>query len=311
VLWRQRPLLTPWEQYALTDFRLVRLAGRRSDELPLEDIAAVRYYQTSLDALLGTWTLVVTPRGRRQRPCTLRQVRRGLQLAAFLEIAAAEPQMSWDPDAVAAALAWTPPPGRVAGYRETAVSVATLALAVLVIAISLHGRTPIEAYPLDDSIAPDGVKRDQAEIMRFMQHEVMPWARQALAPVVGGPDKVTCETCHGAHPATVAWRMPAVAALPEPEVASRGWERYSSGMDAQMRNAIYGYIAGTDNQHKARHMREVVMPGMARLLHRPAYDFTRPYEFNRTPVAFGCYHCHKVASPARSTADESRRTSAR
>ena len=41
-------------------------------------------------------------------------------------------------------------------------------------------------------------------------------------------------------------------------------------MDAQMRNAIYGYFAESDKQAKAAYMREVVMPGMARLLHRPA-----------------------------------------
>ena len=43
------------------------------------------------------------------------------------------------------------------------------------------------------------------------------------------------------------------------------------------------------------YMREVVMPGMARLLHRPAYDFTRPYEYNRSRRALGCYHCHQVS----------------
>jgi hypothetical protein len=66
-------------------------------------------------------------------------------------------------------------------------------------------------------------------------------------------------------------------------------------MDTQMRNAIYGYNADTDKQNKAAYMREVVMPGMARLLHRPAYDFTQPYEYNRTHFAFGCYHCHRVS----------------
>jgi len=66
-------------------------------------------------------------------------------------------------------------------------------------------------------------------------------------------------------------------------------------MDTQMRNAIYGYSADTDKQNKAAYMREVVMPGMARLLHRPAYDFTQPYEYNRTHFAFGCYHCHRVS----------------
>ena len=90
------------------------------------------------------------------------------------------------------------------------------------------------------------------------------------------------------------WRMPAVAALPEPEVRDRGWEIYSSGMDAQMRNAIYGYATESEKSAKAAYMREVVMPGMAALLHRPAYDFTKSYEYNRSRDALGCYHCHQV-----------------
>src|SRR6202008_2120748 len=68
-------------------------------------------------------------------------------------------------------------------------------------------------------------------------------------------------------------QMPAVAALPQPDVKERGWEAYGGGMDAQMRNAIYGYLADSEKQTKAGYMREVVMPGMARLLRRPAYDF--------------------------------------
>ena len=122
----------------------------------------------------------------------------------------------------------------------------------------------------------------------------MPWARAALGPIKGGPDRVTCDTCHGRDAEAREWKMPAVARLPQPNVTERGWEMYSSGMDTQMRNAIYGYSADTDKQNKAAYMREVVMPGMARLLHRPAYDFTQPYEYNRTQFAFGCYHCHRV-----------------
>jgi hypothetical protein len=41
-------------------------------------------------------------------------------------------------------------------------------------------------------------------------------------------------------------------------------------------------------------MREIVMPGMAALLHRPPYDFTRSYEHNQSRNALGCYHCHRV-----------------
>ena len=122
----------------------------------------------------------------------------------------------------------------------------------------------------------------------------MPWARTALAPIVGGEDRVACTTCHGTGAPARGWRMPAVAALPSPVVRVLGWERYGGEMDAQMRNAIYGYAAQSDKQSKASYMREVVMPGMAHLLHRPAYDFTRTYEYNRTHLAFGCYHCHRV-----------------
>ena len=123
----------------------------------------------------------------------------------------------------------------------------------------------------------------------------MPWARAALGALKGGPDRVTCETCHGAagrrarladaggRGAAAARRCGIAAGKPT-----------ATGMDAQMRNAIYGYVAESDNQAKAAYMREVVMPGMARLLHRPAYDFTQPYEYNRTQHALGCYHCHKV-----------------
>ena len=66
-------------------------------------------------------------------------------------------------------------------------------------------------------------------------------------------------------------------------------------IDPQMRNAFYGYSADPSKASRAGYMREFVMPGMARLLHRPAYDFTQPYEYNRTQFAFGCYHCHRVS----------------
>jgi hypothetical protein len=116
----------------------------------------------------------------------------------------------------------------------------------------------------------------------------------ALARITGSPARVTCRTCHGAQPELSDWQMPAVATLPRPAIREAGWEHYGGVMDAQMRNAIYGYGSASDNVERAAYMREVVMPGMAALLHRPAYDFTRTYEYNREQFAFGCYHCHKV-----------------
>ena len=292
LLWSRRRLLPPGARDALTDFRLVHLAGKGSVEIALGDIAEVECRHDRVDRLLGTSTLIVHARAARP-PLVLPHVRRGGQLAALLDIAAADPSASLDPQVVRATLA-PEPRARVAGYREAVLSVVTMFVAVCGAAIALHGTTPGVTYAVDDAIAPDGVKNDRDVIVRFMETEVMPWARDTLAPIAGGRDRVTCETCHGAGAAARAWQMPAVAALPQPGVATSGWERYGGGMDAQMRNAIYGYAAESDNHLKAALMREAVMPGMAHLLRRPPYDFTRSYDYNRSRGAFGCYHCHRV-----------------
>jgi hypothetical protein len=294
LLWSHRGLLPPWERYVLTDFRLVRLGRRESDELAIQDIADVHHYEAWIDRVLGSSTVVVHSKNRRRAPLVLPHVRHGAQLATLLDLTSAEPTVRWDQQSFRAALKWNPRTP-VAGYREAALSVLTLVLTVFIVAVSMHGKAAAIVYPSNDAIYPNGEKKDRATIVRFMESDVMPWARAALGPIKGGPDKVTCETCHGRDAQAREWQMPAVARLPQPEVASRGWEIYSSGMDTQMRNAIYGYSADTDKQHKAAYMREVIMPGMARLLHRPPYDFTQPYEYNRTQFAFGCYHCHRVS----------------
>jgi hypothetical protein len=294
LLWSRRGLLPPWDRYVLTDFRLVRLGRHEWDELAVQDIADAQHHETWVDRILGSSTVVVHSKNRRRTPLVLPHVRHGAQLAALLDLTSAESMVTWDQESVRAALKWKPQ-ARIAGYREAALSVVTLALAVFVVAVSLHGKAAAVVYPSDDAIYPNGEKKDRATIVRFMETEVMPWARAALGPIKGGPDRVTCDTCHGRDAEAREWEMPAVARLPQPNVTERGWELYSSGMDTQMRNAIYGYSADTDKQNKAAYMREVVMPGMARLLHRPAYDFTQPYEYNRTQFAFGCYHCHRVS----------------
>ena len=148
------------------------------------------------------------------------------------------------------------------------------------------------AYGADDPIRPNGVKRSNADIVAFMQDEVMPWARAALEPVVGR-GQVRCETCHGADAEEKRWRMPAVRALPEPAVRELA---SAAGSDSQMRNALHGYVAQERSLAIASRMRGVVVPGMAALLRRPAYDFANTYEYNRARDAFGCYHCHIVSS---------------
>lgn len=161
-------------------------------------------------------------------------------------------------------------------------------LAAIVIGLSGHA-VPID-YPADDAVRPRGVKRSDAEIRAFMEGDVMPWARTALEPVVG-IGNVTCETCHGKDAEARKYEMPAVRALPEPDV--RQWAE-AVGSDSQVRNALHGYLAQGDNLAIAAHMRGVVTPGMAALLRRPVYDFAQTYEYNRSRAAFGCYHCHMV-----------------
>ncbi|MQA31149.1 MAG: hypothetical protein GEU82_15165 [Luteitalea sp.] len=299
LLWSCRAPLAPWTRYALTDFRLVRQAGSRSDELPIQDVGDIHRRRCWIDRLLGSSTLIVHPRDARRAPFVLAHVRRGAHLAALLELLSGDPRVTWDAESIRSALAWEPREttgglGGTTGLGEALLGLGVIAVAVGALAFSPPGRAAAITYPSDDAVYPGGVKKDRAAIVRFMETEVMPWARGALGPLTGGSDAVTCETCHGFDAESRLWQMPAVIALPQPDVTSGGWEVYGGAMDAQMRNAIYGYTAESGNQATAAYMREVVMPGMARLLHRPAYDFTRSYDYNRSHLALGCYHCHRV-----------------
>jgi hypothetical protein len=297
LLWSSRP----WqlsrrmagERYLLTDFRVVRVAGVRVEELALDDIGEIQRTESRADRLLGTSTLLVHAKRRAADPIVLTAVRRGPQLAALLELLAGDPHAPREPAAVRAALAWEPRPPAIP-LRAALAGALCAFFAIFGVVIILHGKTPAVVFAPDDAIAPNGEKRSEADIVRFMETDVMPWARQTLGRLKGGPDRITCGTCHGPQGAARGWRMPAVAALPKPDLRDRGWETYTNAMDAQMRNAIYGYVAESENQAKAAYMREIVLPGMAQLLHRPAYDFTKPYEYNRALHTIGCYHCHQV-----------------
>ena len=294
-LWSTHAWWSLRRRYVITDFRLVVIAGTHSDEIALGDIREVLRTETWLDRLAGTSTLAVLSRTSRHTPIVLSGVRRGAQVAAFLELLSTTPAESLDDEAVRAALEWEPAETRN-GLKAALVALGAVLAASIVIMAASNGTVSAITYPADDAIYPDGRKHDSEVIVKFMETSVMPWARTALAPIVGGEDRVTCATCHGSGAESRAWQMPSVARLPEPHFRVVGWEGEAggAGLDSQMRNAIYGYFAEGDKQAKAAYMRKVVMPGMARLLHRPAYDFTQSYEFNRTQFAFGCYHCHRV-----------------
>lgn len=295
LLWSGRSWSAPLTRYVLTDFRLIAIGRYETDEIAIEDIGAMRSSRSLPGRLLGTSTVVVSSRNPRQRPLVLRNIRHALSVEGTLQILTSDrrPPSTEAADTLRRMLAWEPRAFRRRVGRRLLAG-AMITATIFGVAIGVHGTPAQVEYPADDEVYPSGHKKDQREIAAFMEAEVLPWARVALAPVVGGADRVTCETCHGPQPERRQWAMPAVAALPKPDVVERGWERYNTTLDAQFRNAVYGYLAESDRQPTAAHMREIVMPGIARLLHRPAYDFTRSYEYNRTHFAIGCYHCHQV-----------------
>ena len=303
VLWSSAPAFPisvsrRGTKYAFTDFRLVvNRRNRTIDELALHDIESVRLTQSRWQRLAGTSTVRVSSR-RGRAPLELANIRHGPQLALILQLRATElfgdESRALDPEFFRSALG----PGAASILHPhqglVLAAVAVLALVFAAVGLTRVSSLPPVLYEADDPVAPHGSRRSSSEIAAFMERDVMPFARRALGPLVGGQDNVTCATCHGNDAEQRHWQMPGVRALPEPELRLAGLERARLWLDPQMRNAVYGYLAEEDKQSIAAYMRQVVMPGMARLMHRPAYDFAKSYGYNRSRAAIGCYHCHLV-----------------
>jgi len=303
VLWSSSPafpssLTRRATEYILTDFRVVVRRRRRIvQELALDDVAAVRLSQSWPERLAATSTVRIDSR-RQNSTVELRGIHQGPQLALVLQLLCTR-RLETDIDRQFVASALAPDAPRLLRPRMGLVTAATVAFALTfgVIGVARHNSLLPITYAADDPIAPDGHRRSPAAIAAFMEEEVMPFARRVLAPIEGGAANVTCKTCHGADAAARQWQMPGVRALPEPEFRSAGMERVGFWLEPQIRNAVYGYLAEEDKQSTAAYMRAVVMPGMAKLMHRPAYDFTKSYGYNRAHAAVGCYHCHLVETP--------------
>jgi hypothetical protein len=285
VRWRTR-------RFALSDFRFVVLhGGRVAGEIAIHDIGRIYVEASIVERVTGIGTLVVHSARCGDADMRLRRICAARRQALKLDVLIADARGLPPSDDVAAlpiSSVWSVP----TSLRLQAVLAGPVAvlLTLVVIGIGLSGHAVPVAYPADDAVRPAGVRRPTAEIVGYMEREVMPWARDALAPIVGR-HRVTCYTCHGANGDSRGWAMPAVRALPEPDVRAMA---QAAGSDAEVRNALHGYLAEGDNQAVAAYMRGIVMPGMAKLLRRPAYDFAQTYEYNRSRAAFGCYHCHQV-----------------
>jgi mono/diheme cytochrome c family protein len=279
-------------RFALTDFRFVALqGGRATRDIAIHDIETIDVDPSIVERLTGIGTLVARSAAADDGEIRIPRVRAARREALRLSLLVAETRGLPPPDDVARlplSLFWRMPASLP--LQVIAAGPVVVVLTLLVIGIGLSGHTVPIAYPPDDAIRPAGVRRPTAEILAFMERDVMPWARDALAPVVGR-NRVSCATCHGDGAEARGWAMPGVRALPEPAVRAMA---EAAGSDAQVRNALHGYLAEGDNQGVAAYMRGVIVPGMARLLRRPAYDFAQTYEYNRARAAFGCYHCHRV-----------------
>ena len=284
VRWRSR-------RYAVSDFRLVVLrSGLVVQEIALHDIASIDVSGSLLERSIGTGALVVRSAREGEPDVRIGHIRRARQEAVRLHLLVADIRGIPPGDDVAnlpLPSIWRVSSGRKFELLFVGPSLILATLAIVVIGLS--GHEVQVAFAADDPIRPHGRKRSRADIVAFMEAEVMPFAKHALEPIVGRGN-VRCETCHGDDAEARDWAMPAVAALPEPGVKRMA----AAGSDSQVRNALHGYLAEGDNQRRAAHMRGVVLPGMAALLRRPMYDFAQSYEDNRERSAFGCYHCHIV-----------------
>jgi hypothetical protein len=298
IVWTARP----WPShrgrtYLLTDLRLL-VADPHAEEsidVPLDEIRGLTVRpQGVVDRVLRRMSVVITrhPGAPAEVPLDHLSHRQVQSLVQQL-VGRQAIELAIDPLLVEEAVS-SARPIRLRAMAGTAFGVIFLATLI----VFVPREEPPIAYPRDDAIYPGGAKRNAEEITLFMEREVMPWARATLGPVVGGADRVTCETCHGQNGKDRGWAMPGVAELPYPKVRAGGLgtaERYAwLSSDPQLRNAVYADLAQDDRQATAGYMRQVVMPGMAKLLRRPTYDFTRSYGENRTRFAFGCYHCHRV-----------------
>jgi cytochrome c553 len=111
---------------------------------------------------------------------------------------------------------------------------------ILVVAMlvreSLPGGHPLATLRATTDVS-SGRPGDRAAMMRLMEQDVMVFARRTLGPLKGGADRISCATCHGRDGAAHEWKMPAVQALPEPELRTAGLELYNADVDAQVRNA--------------------------------------------------------------------------
>ena len=231
VLWSSTPAFPlsvsrRGTNYAFTDFRLVVSRRNRTiDELALHDIESVRLTQSRWQRLAGTSTVRVSSR-RSRAPLELANIRHGPQLALILQLRATDvfgdgvegdrpgifPKRSRDL-VLRRSCALT----RGSCSPQSASSRSCSRLSALRGCRHCHRCTTKRTIRLRRTAAAARAARSAA----FMERDVMPFARTALGPLVGGQDNVTCATCHGNDAEQRRWQMPGVRALPGARAEAR------------------------------------------------------------------------------------------
>ena len=208
VLWTARPWPRRGSLYVLTDLRFVACDGNGEEGFPLDEIVELDVRPpTLLERVLQRRSVILTRRARSGPSLGTEQLSRRQFLALVQQLVGRqEVELTINP-ALVEEVVRSAAPVPIKPIAAGAVAV----FAVAIVAAQIKGAEPAIAYPAHDAIYPGGVKRDAAEIVRFMEQAVMPWARRTLGPVVGGADRVTCATCHGVDGDARRWAMPGVS----------------------------------------------------------------------------------------------------
>jgi len=193
VLWSSRPdfpasLSQPRTRYAFTDFRIVVRRGNRTvRELALEDIESVSLSQSWWQRALGTSTVRIVSR-RDAQGLELANIHHGPELSLILQLRATElfgdDRRNLDADFFRRALG-PGAPSILHPNRGLTLAAAVLCASIFgLVGLVRHTTLPPVVYAADDPIFPDGHHRTTEEISAFMEHDVMPFARRVLAPLV-------------------------------------------------------------------------------------------------------------------------------
>ena len=284
------------ERYLLTDFRLAaRHARRRRRDRARRHRRRFTAPSRALDRLLGTSTIAVHPRGRRRaarprpRSAAARSSPRCSSCSPAIRARRATPRRS------ASALAWEPRPpaldlrGALAGFVGVLIAIVRRRRSACT-----ARRRPSPTRPTM-RIAPSGEKRSEAEIIAVhgsrgdavgARHASADQGRRRPRHVRDLPRRAAPRRAAGGCRRSPRCRSPTCATRLGNLPARHGRADAQRDLRLPRRVRQSGKGRPTCARSSCRAWRACSIG--------PPYDFTQPYEYNRSRRALGCYHCHQV-----------------